>query len=205
MKTMIKSLFFGFACACAVSASAQVSVPSTFKHISIDGSFADWTGVPLAYTATEGSADAIQYENIYIANDQTNLYIRFTLYSPRPDAFANSYDNIFIDTDDSSASGYAVAGIGSEMLIQWGGGYQEKNGGFNEGGINGLGWTHSRVARQHGFRTVHLAGGDLCLGRHPGFCEQHHRPAAGRRQHFLCQHGLCPAVQAAYLLRWSST
>ena len=140
MKTMIKALFFGFACACAINASAQVSVPSTFKHIAIDGSFADWTGVPLAYTATEGSADAIQYENIYIANDQTNLYIRFSLYSPRPDAFANSLDNIFIDTDDSLASGYVVAGIGSEMLIQGGGGYQEKNGGFNEGGINGLGW-----------------------------------------------------------------
>ena len=29
---------------------------STFKHITIDGSFDDWTGVPLAYTAVEGPA-----------------------------------------------------------------------------------------------------------------------------------------------------
>ncbi len=130
----------GLACACGLSAVAQTNVPSTFKHITIDGSFNDWAGVPLAYTATEGPTNAIQYENVYIANDQTNLYIRFTLYSPRSDAFANSYDNIFIDADDNVGTGYAVGGIGSEMLIQWGGGYQEKNGGFNEGGINGLGW-----------------------------------------------------------------
>lgn len=127
-------------CICGLNALAQVAVPGTFKHITVDGSFGDWTGVPLAYTAAMGATNAIEYDDVYIANDQTNLYIRFTLYSPRPDAFANSYDNIFIDADDNAATGYHVGGIGSEMLIQWGGGYQEKNGGFNEGVINGLGW-----------------------------------------------------------------
>ena len=140
--TQLKKLLAvtGLACLCGGSALAQTDVPSTFKHITIDGSFDDWTGVPLAYTAPIGASNAIQYENVYIANDETNLYIRFTLYSPRPDAFANSYDNIFIDADDNGATGYPVGGIGSEMLIQWGGGYQEKHGGFNEGGVNGLGW-----------------------------------------------------------------
>jgi len=122
-------------------AVAQTAVPGTFKHIAVDGSFGDWAGVPLAYTAPEGPANAIQYENVYIANDQSNLYIRFTLYSPRANAFANSYDNIFIDADNNPGTGYPVGGIGSEMLIQWGGGYQEKNGTFNDGtGINNLGW-----------------------------------------------------------------
>lgn len=131
----------GFGCLCAMSARGQIAVASTFKHITIDGSFTDWTGVPLAYTAAQGSADAIQYENVYVANDAQNLYLRFTLYTPRANAFANSYDNIFLDTDDNAATGFAVGGIGSEMLIQWGGGYQEKNGGFNEGGVNNLGWS----------------------------------------------------------------
>jgi len=122
-------------------AVAQTAVPGTFKHITVDGSFADWAGVPLAYTAPQGPANAIQYENVYIANDQTNLFIRFTLYSARANAFANSYDNIFIDADNNPGTGYPVGGIGSEMLIQWGGGYQEKNGTFNDGtGINNLGW-----------------------------------------------------------------
>jgi hypothetical protein len=140
-KNMQKFLLaVGFACACGAGAWAQVAVPSTFKHITIDGSFGDWTGVPVAYTATEGTNSAIQYENVYIANDQNNLYIRFTLYTPRANAFENSYDNIFIDADDNPATGFSVGGIGSEMLIQWGGGYQETNNGFNVGTVTNLGW-----------------------------------------------------------------
>ena len=141
LNQMFKSLLrIGLACACSTGAMAQTNVPSTFKHITIDGSFDDWAGVPVAYTAPTGPTNSIQYENVYIANDATNLYIRFTLYSPRPNAFANSFDNIFVDADNNPLTGFKVAGIGSEMLIQWGGGYQEKNGGFNEGGVNNLGW-----------------------------------------------------------------
>jgi hypothetical protein len=127
------------------------TIASTYKHITIDGSFTDWTGVPLAYTVPVGSSNAIQYQNVYIANDQTNLYIRFTLYSPRTNAFANSYDNIFFDADDNTSTGYPVGGIGSEMLVQWGSGYQEKNGGFNEGGINKLGWAIAGSAESKDF------------------------------------------------------
>ena len=121
-------------------AVAQTAVPGAFKHITVDGSFGDWAGVSVAYTASQGPANAIQYENVYIANDQTNLFIRFTLYSPRTDAFANTYDNIFIDADNNPGTGFPVGGIGSEMLVQWGDGYQEKHGGFNETTINNLRW-----------------------------------------------------------------
>ncbi|HEY4417461.1 MAG TPA: immunoglobulin domain-containing protein [Verrucomicrobiae bacterium] len=131
-------------CLSSVTVQAQTNVPSTFKHITIDGSFDDWTGVPIAYTAVAGPTNAIQYQNVYLANDQSNLYIRFTLYSPRANALASSFDNIFIDADTNAATGFSAnggtVGIGSEMLIQWGAGYQEKNGGFNEGAINNLGW-----------------------------------------------------------------
>jgi hypothetical protein len=124
----------------SISALAQVSVPSTFKHITIDGSFGDWTGVPVAYTAAAGATNAIQYENVYIANDQANLYVRCTLYAARPNAFANSFDNLFIDADNNPATGLSVGGIGSEMVVQWGGGYQEVPDNFNAGGTSNLGW-----------------------------------------------------------------
>src|SRR5208337_1274233 len=116
---LVVAVAFGF------GAAAQTVVPGTFKHITVDGSFGDWAGVPVAYTAVEGATNAIQYDNVYIANDQSNLYIRFTLYSPRTNAFENSYDNIFIDADNNPATGFSVGGIGSEMLIQGGAGYQE--------------------------------------------------------------------------------
>src|SRR5262245_16861878 len=76
------------------SVQAQNIVPSTFKHIAVDGSFTDWSGVPIGYTATEGPTSAIQYKDIYIANDTNYLYLRSTLYSARPSAFNNSFDNI---------------------------------------------------------------------------------------------------------------
>ncbi len=113
---------------------------SCYQGIQIDGSFNDWAGVPLAYTAPAGPTSAIQYKDVYIANDQTNLYIRFSLYSPRPNAFANSYDNLCIDADADATTGFPVAGIGSDMLVQWGSGYQQKNGGWNEGKVSHLGW-----------------------------------------------------------------
>jgi len=171
MKTsQLKSILLGIGLACAggLTALAQTTVPGTFKHITIDGSFADWTGVPLAYTAAVGAANAIQYENVYIANDQTNLYIRFTLYSPRA-AFANSFDNIFIDADNATGTGYAVGGLGSEMLIQWGGGYQEKSGGFNEGGINNLGWNIAGSADSTDFELVISLGATYAADSTPVF------------------------------------
>lgn len=123
---------------CGVISSAFAG---TYANIAIDGNLSDWADVPLAYTAPLGSSDAIQYENVYLANDANNLYIQFTLYSARPDAFANGYDNLFIDTDNNPATGYSVGGIGSEILVQWGSGYQELSGNFNAGSIENLGWS----------------------------------------------------------------
>ncbi|MDB6019075.1 MAG: hypothetical protein JWR19_3564 [Pedosphaera sp.] len=163
----------GLACVCGLTALAQTNVTSTFKHITIDSSFGDWAGVPLAYTAPVGPTNAIQYENVYIANDQTNLYIRYTLYSPRANAMANSFDNIFIDTDTNASTGFSsdggIVGIGSEMLIQWGSGYQEKNGGFNEGTINNLGWNIAGSPDSTDFELVISLGATYASDSTPVF------------------------------------
>ena len=124
--------------------SALAQAPSTFQHITIDGSFADWTPVPVAYTAPIGPSNAVQYENIYVANDQKYLYLRITLYSPA-NLFSSSdiYDNIWMDADDNIATGFLPGGgghVGSDMLIQGGAGYEETSTTFNAGGVNGLDW-----------------------------------------------------------------
>ncbi len=116
----------------------------TFKRIAIDGSFGDWAGVPVAYSDASETTAGADIRQVYLANDDQYLYIRFTLYAP--DSPFTSRNNIFIDSDDSSGSGFhpvGLAGFGSEMLIQSGTGYQEKGGGFNEGAINGLDWAAS--------------------------------------------------------------
>jgi hypothetical protein len=118
----------------------------TFKSITIDGSFGDWTGVPLLHTSPTNSISTtvVDYKDIYVANDDNYLYIRFTLY--KSDDPFTSLQNIFMDADNNGLTGYGAGGyVGSEMLIQGGSGYQEKNGGFNEDDINGLGWLAAPV------------------------------------------------------------
>lgn len=120
---------------CLLASGVQAG---TFKNITVDGSFADWAGVPLLASDPVDNAGSVDYRDIYVANDDNYLYIRFTLHAPG-DPFTWQ-QNIFIDADNSP-TGFSASGLGSEMLIQSGAGYQERNGGFNEGAISGLGWS----------------------------------------------------------------
>ena len=118
------------------------SFAGTFKHITIDGSFGDWTGVPLAYTQAQDVFNVVAFKDLYIANDENYLYVRFSIYnegSSSNNTVFTSLQNYFFNTDNLP-TGYTSHGVGSEMLIQSGAGYQQKNGGFNEGAINGLDW-----------------------------------------------------------------
>src|SRR5262245_10274367 len=112
-KTPFLTIITAGAYATALSVSA-----GTFKHITIDGSFDDWAGIPPAFTrSSPDTTTSVAYKDIYVANDESYLYIRFTLFSAA-DPFT-SHENIFLDTDNNVGSGYAAAGgrVGSEMLI----------------------------------------------------------------------------------------
>src|SRR6185436_17312147 len=106
------------------------------------GSFGDWAGVPLAYTQAQDVTNVVAYKDLYIANDENYLYVRFSIYnegSASNNTVFTSLQNYFFNTDNLP-TGYTSHGVGSEMLIQGGAGYQQKNGGFNETNINALGW-----------------------------------------------------------------
>jgi len=140
-------LKFALAALFSTMALAAAAADGTFKRITIDGSFADWAGVPIAWADPSETTAGADFRDVYVANDEQHLYIRFTLYTT--DSPFTSRNNIFIDADNNSGSGFHPLGradFGSEMLIQSGTGYQEKNGGFNEDDINGLGWAASPTA-----------------------------------------------------------
>ena len=131
--------------AIAVSLLTLTCSAGTYKHITIDGDFSDWAGVPVAYTQPADTTLSIAYTNIYVANDENYLYIRFAIATS--DNPFTSFQNIFLDTDNDTATGYLAQGyVGSEMLIQGGSGYDERNGGFNSGTVNGLGWQAAPAA-----------------------------------------------------------
>jgi len=128
----------------AASLFCGSATAGNFKNIAVDGSFGDWAGVPLLDSDPADNPTGVDYSDIYVANDDNYLYIRFTIHvSANP---FTSAQNIFIDADNNAGTGFGANGLGSEMLIQGGAGYQEKNGGFNEGGITGLGWSAAPAA-----------------------------------------------------------
>jgi hypothetical protein len=113
---------------------------STFKSITMDGNFADWAGVPWEY---QGSTDGnpVNYLQVQFANDTNYLYGHVKLASPYA-LFTDYYSHVFFDTDLNSQTGYPVSGalFGSEMMIESGSGYDQRNGSFNNGVVSGLGW-----------------------------------------------------------------
>ena len=113
----------------------------TFKHILIDGNFADWAGVPLAYSdpSEEGASAGTDFKDVWIAHDADYVYVRVSLFNTG--SLTRSQNNVFVNGDGDPATGFGVHGTGSEMLIQGGTGYQEKNGTFNDGAlIQNLDW-----------------------------------------------------------------
>jgi len=116
-----------------------------FKHITIDGAFNDWAGVAPAFQDPADSTTSVDYGDVYVANDDDYLYLRFTLNAPG-NPFT-SHENIFIDADNDLTTGFPFHGIGSEMLVQSGTGYEERGGAFNDGfNISGLDWAAAPTA-----------------------------------------------------------
>jgi hypothetical protein len=113
---------------------------STFKKIAVDGSFADWAGVPWSYQGAQ-DGNPVNYLQVQFANDTTNLYGHVKLASPYP-LFSDYYSHLFVDGDFDAQTGYQVSGalFGSEMMIESGYGYDQRNGSFNSGSILNLGW-----------------------------------------------------------------
>ena len=138
--------------------------PPTYAHITVDGSTSDWAGVPALATAPATNT-AVSFASLYAANDNDWLYLRFTLHAPGA-PFSDFNTHVFIDTDNNSSTGYHPSGltIGSEMMIESGTGYDERNGSFNAGTISGLGWLLSPSGAGTNFevrisRQAQYAGG----------------------------------------------
>jgi hypothetical protein len=124
----------------SITVVAGTNVLSTYKQITVDGSFGDWAGVPWAY---QGAVDGnpVNYIQVQFANDATNLYGHVKLATPYV-LFSDYYSHLFVDGDFNAQTGYLVTStsFGSEMMIESGQGYDQRNGSFNAGSIANLGW-----------------------------------------------------------------
>lgn len=125
-----------------VLAGTPQANPSTYRAIAIDGSFTDWDGVPVLEADPVDLAAPVDFGDIQVANDANYLYIRFTLHA-EASPFSTFNTHLFLDTDNNAATGLPVSGanIGSEVMIEGSTAYDQRGGGFNEGGVNGIAWS----------------------------------------------------------------
>ncbi len=124
----------------------SVASAGTFKRITIDGSFADWIGVPVAATDDEGDAlKGFDLREIYVANDDQYLYLRVVIYSSSTNASYNtSHHQFFIDSDNDPSTGRRDLGLGTEMAIEDGYAFSQRYGAaWNEGGMTGIDWAQA--------------------------------------------------------------
>lgn len=193
--------------------NAVISSGAFARGIVIDGDFSDWEGIAPLYSGPMANPNAADFRDIYVFNDADNYYFRVTLWQDVPPGSGRfpDYANLYYDTDNNVDSGHLPGTIGSELLTQSGGGYQEKNGGFNEGGINNLDWfclpsapgtnfefrisQAARYANDNGFVFTTNTLNFHFAGQTDGWAEVNHAPPQRSRQ--LHQHDYGRPASAA--------
>jgi hypothetical protein len=142
------------------------NLAGTYQSITIDGNFNDWSSVPVLALAPFTNV-AVGFATLAMANDSNYLYLRFTLHTSGA-PFSDFNTHVFVDTDNHSVTGYHPSGltIGSELMIESGAGFDERNGTFNAGAVSGLGWQLSPAGAGTNFearisRAVTYPGGAL--------------------------------------------
>ena len=113
-------------------------LPTTYKTITIDGDFGDWTNVPAAVADLLDPTAGVDYHIVRVANDADYVYVYFNLHTPaNPFEYYPNDSNYFIDGDNNAGTGLTVFGglAGSEFMIQAADAFQQAGGGFNEGSL----------------------------------------------------------------------
>lgn len=115
-----------------------ISLAGSFKRVTVDGKYEDWAGVPVVVSDEEDSGGQFDFKEVFLANDDQFLYLLVRLH--QPSAYSKFHHHVVLDTDADSSTGLAWLGLGSELMIEDGASYQQKNGQFNEGAGSELFW-----------------------------------------------------------------
>lgn len=109
---------------------APARVHAEAAPIFLDGRFADWPG-PVEEVDPSGDEglSGIDFREVDLANDDQFLFVRFQT-TVDVSLQETSSISLYLDTDANAATGLAVAGIGAELMWNFG----ARNGTFYHGG-----------------------------------------------------------------------
>ena len=124
----------------ALMTLAAPSFAGDFATITLDNSYSDWAGISPAATDVTTDGNPVDFTELYVANDDDYLYLRFTLDTAAALNGTNNQVYISIDNDNNTATGYDVYSlglIGSEVAWQNDFPFAQDTGNFNSGTLTG--------------------------------------------------------------------
>ena len=141
----------------AASPALAAAVP-----VALDGDFGDWASVaPLVVDANgDGGGSGVDFGGLWAANDGDFLYIRFDQGAELILQETNPLV-LYLDTDDNPATGQAVAGMGADLVWQFGsrnGTYKGSNVYWDDLGLVSMP-SHSSTGFEIMLRRDAIAGG----------------------------------------------
>ncbi|NNE09074.1 MAG: hypothetical protein HKN20_10990, partial [Gemmatimonadetes bacterium] len=89
--------------------------------IEMNGDYSDWAPVAVAYddASGDGGGSGIDFDRIWVSNDGTHLFIRIELGTPFVLQESNDL-RLYIDTDNNSGTGTSAAGLGADLVWNFG-------------------------------------------------------------------------------------
>lgn len=118
-------------------ADLNITPSSTLATITVDGTGSDWPSGAQVWTDASGDNNGATSDisAVWLANDVNYIYLRIDTHNSHN--YVGAFNNTYFDANLSAASGFTPHSLlfGSEMLLQNGGIYSQKNGGFNEGNV----------------------------------------------------------------------
>lgn len=144
------------------------TAPAFYTNIVVDGSFSDWSAVPLVAMDPSGDhGGGPDLAMLQVANDETNLYLHVQ-YHAAINPNASTSVMLAVDNDGNLGTGFNVFGlglIGSEAGWQNDFPFQQTNGVFNSGSISGGGaaiapYNSVTIEQEYAIRLDALFDGD---------------------------------------------
>ncbi len=102
--------------------AATAALRPQAARIGMDGYFDDWKNLSPLYTdpAGDAGADQIDLDRLWVANDENYLFLRFSMTSAEISLQSGNALYLYLDTDNNSNTGLKAAGLGAELVWQFG-------------------------------------------------------------------------------------
>lgn len=141
---------------CVLCVKAQTVAPGDYRTITIDGDFSDWAGVSQVFAEDlpnvgPGSGGRLDFRNVYVANDDTYVYLRFTTYET---LWVNWRFTVWVNGDTSDSNGFFSEGQPWKFRVIEGEGYQTVRANedgpsqFNDGTMSSMFYEYTGGERQ---------------------------------------------------------